>query len=177
MTLHPPVGPDDYVKGPADAPATLVEYGDYQCPYCGEAFGFVQQLQQEFGDRLRFCFRNFPIPEIHPQAMAAAETAEFCGANGSFWPAHDTLYDNQERLGPELYVAPVRELGLSVDELEAALNEGTYRDRIQDQVNGGLRSEVNGTPTFFLNGNRVALQGSYAELAGPISRVIEAAQT
>lgn len=176
MTLHPPVGPDDYVQGPADAPATLVEYGDYQCPYCGEAFGIIKQLQQQFGDGLRFCFRNFPIPEIHPQALPAAETAEFCGANGKFWQAHDTLYDNQERLGPELYTALVRELDLGVDDLETALREGTYRNRIQDQVDSGLRSGVNGTPTFFLNGERVALQGSFAELADPIERVIEAAR-
>ena len=154
-TLKIPVGPDDHSEGPADAPVTMVEYGDYQCPYCGEAYPSVKAVQKRFGKKLRFVFRNFPLTQAHEHAESAAEVAEFAGANGKFWPMHDLLYENQESLGSELYLAAATRLGLSEDGLRKALEDGAYRARIKSDFTGGVRSGVNGTPCFFINGRRL----------------------
>ena len=103
-TLKVPIAVEDHVQGPEGADVTLAEYGDYQCPYCGQAYPIVQQVQKHFGKRLRLVFRNFPLSEMHPDAEAAAEVAEFAGAQGKFWEMHDKLYENQERLGEALYL-------------------------------------------------------------------------
>lgn len=97
-----PVTSADHSRGPENAPLTVVEYGDYQCPGCGQAYPIVKQIQKHFGKRLRFVFRNFPLNESHPEAESAAETAEFAGARGKFWQMHDALYENQDRLSVEL---------------------------------------------------------------------------
>jgi protein-disulfide isomerase len=153
-TLKIPVVPDDHSEGPTDAPVTLVEYGDYQCPYCGEAYPSVKTVQKRFGKKLRFVFRNFPLTQAHEHAESAAEVAEFAGANGKFWPMHDLLYENQEGLGSELYLAAAKRLGLPEDGLRKALEDGAYRARIKSDFTGGVRSGVNGTPCFFINGRR-----------------------
>ncbi|MFG6446066.1 DsbA family protein [Microbacterium sp. P06] len=142
----------DHTFGPADAPITLVEYGDYQCPYCGEAFPVVKQLLAEYDGKIRFIFRNFPIAEIHPEAVDAAFVAEFAAAHGEFWKAHDLLYENQAELGLHLYQQICEALGLSFADLQAAAKENTYAARIKADEEGGIRSGVNGTPTFFLDG-------------------------
>jgi len=144
----------DHAQGPADAPVTLVEYGDYQCPYCGAAYPVVQQLQRRFGGDLRFVFRNFPLAELHPHAVGAAMTAEFGASHGRFWEVHDALYENQQQLGAALYDTIVSELGLEPKKLHAALEAQDYLARIRADVNGGVRSGVNGTPSFFVNGVR-----------------------
>src|SRR5262245_24399542 len=123
--LRVPVNESDHVEGPDDAPLTLLEYGDYECPYCGLAYPIIKAVQRHFGDRLRFVFRNFPLTQIHPHAESAAETAEFAGAHGRFWEMHDGLYENQANLGEGLYEALTAQLGLSVDELRKALAAGT----------------------------------------------------
>src|ERR1039458_9033463 len=102
-TLKVPVGPSDHIQGDANAECTLMEYGDYQCPHCGRAYPIVKRVQKHFGKRLRFVFRNFPLNEAHPQAEFAAESAEFAGAHGKFWEMHDGLFENQSRLGGDLY--------------------------------------------------------------------------
>jgi protein-disulfide isomerase len=102
-SLKVPITPADHSEGPENAPLTLVEYGDSQCPGCGQAYSIVKQIQKHFGKRLRFAFRNFPLSEPHPEAESAAETAEFAGVQGKFWPVHDALYENQDRLSIELY--------------------------------------------------------------------------
>src|SRR3954453_11571679 len=104
-TLKVPVTPHDHIRGPAKAPVTLVEYGDYECPYCGLAHTVVQLLLQQFRRQLRFVFRHFPLTQVHPNAEPAAQTAEFAGAHNKFWQMHDGLYENQERLGPPLFLA------------------------------------------------------------------------
>jgi protein-disulfide isomerase len=152
MTLRIPVTDADHAQGPPDAPVTLLEYGDYQCPYCGAAYPVVQQVQRRLGDDLRFVFRNFPLAELHPHAVSAAMTAEFGAAHGHFGEVHDALYENQQELGPALYDAIVAELGLETKQLRAALEEQDYLARIRADVNGGVRSGVNGTPSFFVNG-------------------------
>jgi protein-disulfide isomerase len=100
--LKVPVGPDDHVQGPADAPVTLVEYGDYECPHCGHAYPIVKALQKRFGKQLRFAFRNFPLREIHPYAEAAAESAEFAATHGKFWEMHDLIFENQNSLSEQM---------------------------------------------------------------------------
>jgi protein-disulfide isomerase len=153
-TLKNPVSSADHSEGPQDAPVTLVEYGDYQCPYCGQAYPIVKAIQKAFGKKLRFVFRNFPLGEMHPHAESAAETAEFAGANGKFWQMHDALYENQEQLGGELYLELAQSLGLSGAALRKALEDGTYRERVRADFMGGVKSGVNGTPSFFINGRR-----------------------
>jgi protein-disulfide isomerase len=154
MSLRVPVDKSDHAQGPADAPVTLVEYGDYQCPYCGAAYPVVKQLQERFGDDLRFVFRNFPLQQVHENAMSAAMTAEFAATKGRFWEAHDALYENQEQLGQELYTAIAAQLGLNAGELNAALDSDTIFAKVKKDFDGGVRSGVNGTPSFFVNGTR-----------------------
>ncbi len=167
-----PVSSADHVEGEESAPVTLVEYGDYQCPGCGEAHPIVKRLQRHFGPRLRFVFRNFPLNEAHPQAERAAEAAEYAGAHGGFWPMHDGLYENQERLGEPLYARLATGLGLSGDDLEAALTAGTYRGRVRADFSGGVRSGVNGTPTFYINGARHDASFDFATLSAALAAAV-----
>lgn len=113
-TLTIPVGPQDHSQGPESAPVTLVEYGDYECPYCGQAYPLVKQLQQQLGDQVRFVFRNFPLSSMHPEAELGAESAEAAGAQGKFWEMHDLLYEHQKQLGPDLVLELGERLGLDV---------------------------------------------------------------
>src|SRR3954471_7246092 len=152
--LRVPVGAGDHVQGAADAPVMLVEYGDYQCPHCGHAYPIVKRVQKHFGKKLGFVYRNFPLNEIHPEAEAAAETAEFAGSKGKFWEMHDAIFENQEALSDEMLLDLAGQLGLSAPELQKALEEGQFRKRVRDDFAGGVRSGVNGTPTFFINGRR-----------------------
>lgn len=153
-TLTIPVGPDDHRQGPANAPVTLVEYGDYECPYCGEAYPIVKALVRDRGDRVQFVFRNFPIATMHPNAELAAEAAEAAGAQGHFWPMHDLLYEHQQSLGPDQVLALAAQLDLDMGRFEEDLTQRHFRDRVQADFMGGVRSGVNGTPSFFINGTR-----------------------
>ena len=145
---------DDHVQGDTNAPVTLVEYGDYQCPHCRVAYPLVKRLEHHFGEKLRFVFRNFPLTQIHPFAEPAAEVAEFANAQGKFWEMHDKLYENQGRLGEALYVDLAEKLKLSTTALHQALQQKTFEARVRADFKGGVRSGVNGTPTFFINGHR-----------------------
>ncbi|MEO8140855.1 MAG: thioredoxin domain-containing protein, partial [Gemmatimonadota bacterium] len=137
-----------------DAPVTLVEYGDYQCPYCGAAYPIVKQLQHRMGKRLRFVFRNFPLTEIHQYALHAAETAEAAAVAGKFWPMHDLLFERQASLNDESLLGYAAEQGLDPMALAKALAAGTFEERVHHDFMTGVRSGVNGTPTFFINGRR-----------------------
>jgi protein-disulfide isomerase len=152
--LQVPVTSADHIQGDSHAPVTLVEYGDYQCPGCGMAFPIVNAVQKHFGERLRFVFRNFPLTQAHPEAEGAAETAEFASPHQHFWPMHDALYENQEALGWPLYLGLGEALQMPGEELKEALENGAYAPRVRTDFMGGLRSGVNGTPTFFINGRR-----------------------
>ncbi|AWH55069.1 disulfide bond formation protein DsbA [Stenotrophomonas sp. ESTM1D_MKCIP4_1] len=151
--LSIPVSDADHSDGPQDAPITLVEYGDYQCPYCGEAYPVLKAVQKAMGNRMRLVFRNFPITEIHPHALAAARFAEAAAEVGLFWQAHDLLYQRQNALSDEDLCAYARELGLDSALLDAASN-GAFDARIERDFMGGVRSGVNGTPCLFINGVR-----------------------
>lgn len=151
--LTPAVGSGDHSSGRLDAPVTLVEYGDYECPYCGEAYPILKQAQRLMGSRLRFVFRNFPLTQAHPHAAVAAAFAEAAASQGLFWEVHDMLYEHQDALDDEQLVAYGREVGLSPMTMRAAF-DGTYDDKIRRDFIGGVRSGVNGTPTLFINGER-----------------------
>jgi protein-disulfide isomerase len=152
--LKPPVGPNDHVQGPAKAPVTLVEYGDYECPYCGEAYSVVKAVQERLGDQMRLVFRNFPLAQAHPHAEHAAEAAEAAGAQGKFWEMHDLLYENQDALEPEDLVQYARALKLDLKRFVLEMREHVYVERVREDFRSGVRSGVNGTPTFFINGVR-----------------------
>src|SRR5580704_15977742 len=141
-TLKVPVTAEDHAQGPASADVTLVEYGDYECPYCGQAYPIVQEVQKQFGKRLRLVFRNFPLSEMHPHAEAAAEVAEFAGAQGKFWEMHDRLFENQERLGEELFLDLATKLELSPTALRQALQQRSFEERVRADFRGGVRSGV-----------------------------------
>ena len=144
----------DHLQGPADAPVTLLEYGDYECPYCGAAYPIVKEVQARIGDRLRFVFRNFPITTSHPHAEQAAEAAEAAAAQGSFWRMHDVLYENQKRLRDEDLRTYAKQVGLDLDVFDRELAEHVHAARVQEDFMSGVRSGVNGTPTFYVNGAR-----------------------
>jgi len=154
-TLIMPVSEDrDHIQGPADAPVTLVEYGDYECPYCGAAYPIVKEVQARMGDRLRFVFRNFPITTSHPHAEQAAEAAEAAEAQERFWEMHDVLYENQRHFEDENLGAYAEQLGLDVERFGNELAEHVHAPRVREDFMSGVRSGVNGTPTFFINGVR-----------------------
>ena len=153
-SLTPPVGAEDHSAGPDGAPITLVEYGDFQCPHCGRAYPIVKEIQKRLGKRLRFVFRNFPLTQIHPNAAHAAEAAEAAGAQGKYWQMHDRLFERQFALEDQYLVEYAGELGLDADRVAADLADGTHQDRVRDDFMSGVRSGVNGTPTFFINGVR-----------------------
>src|SRR5277367_4975135 len=137
-TLKIPVGDQDHIQGNAKATGMLVEYGDYQCPDCGRAHPLVKQIQKHFGKRLRFVFRNFPLTRIHAHAQSAAEVAEFAGTKEQFWKMHDLLYENQSRLSGELYAELAEELSLNFAELEKALVNKTFTERVRTDFSGGV---------------------------------------
>ena len=159
-TLKVPVTQHDHIKGPANAPVTLVEYGDYECPACGAAYPIVNLVLEHFGPKLRLVFRHFPLTQVHPNAEPAAESAEFAGAHGRFWEMHDGIYENQDSLGPPLLFALARALGLSELELRDDLVSEKYVPKVKRDFLGGVRSGVNGTPSFFINGHQH--EGTYA---------------
>ena len=152
--LAVPVTERDHAQGPADAPVTLVEYGDYECPYCGKAYPIVKRVQRELGDRLRFVFRNFPLNTIHAHASVAAQAAESAGAQGKFWEMHDLLYENQDKLADADLNSYALKLGLEIYRFEADMSSQVFAARVREDFRGGVRSGVNGTPTFFINGLR-----------------------
>ena len=152
--LVPPVGADDHAAGADDAVVTLVEYGDYECPYCGMAYPIVKALRRRMGRRLRFVYRNFPLKASHPHAQHAAEAAEGAGAQGRFWEMHDVLFERQHALADDDLLRYAGELKLDAPRLARELAEGTHARRVRDDFRGGVRSGVNGTPTFFVNGHR-----------------------
>src|SRR5216117_1389892 len=153
-TLTPPVGERDHVTGPATAPVTLVEYGDFECASCRKAWPMVKELQRRLGKSLRFVFRNFPLTKLHPNAQHAAEAAEAAAAQGAFWQMHDRLFERQFALEDDNLIEYAQELGLDADRVAGELAAHTHKARVRDDFMSGVRSGVNGTPTFFINGVR-----------------------
>jgi protein-disulfide isomerase len=148
------VGSRDHIQGLATAPVTLVEYGDFECPYCGAAYPIVKELQRHLGTRLRFVFRNFPLTTVHPHAQQAAEAAESAGAQGRYWPMHDMLFEHQGSLTDEALVGYARALDLDTTRFADEMRRHYYIPHVHEDVDSGIDSGVSGTPTFYINGVR-----------------------
>ena len=149
-----PVGPRDHFRGPETAPLTLLEYGDYECPHCGAAHPIVLAVCRQLGKLLRMAYRHFPLTNVHPHAQLAAEAAEAAGSQGKFWEMHDRLFENQHALDSTSLIARAQNLGLDLKQFVHELNSGTHTARVREDFMSGVRSGVNGTPTFYINGVR-----------------------
>jgi NhaA family Na+:H+ antiporter len=152
--LFPPVGEQDHVQGNPGAPVVFVEYGDYECPHCSQAQSIIREVQERLGENLLYVFRHFPIRSSHPNAQKAAEAAEAASAQGKFWEMHNMLFEHQGRLAEDELVDCAREIGLDVERFRRELADGTYREIVEENFRNGVRSGVNGTPTFYINGVR-----------------------
>lgn len=161
----------DHVQGATDAPILLLEYGDYECPFCGEVQPIVREIQRRLGDDLCFAFRHFPLTNVHPHAEHAAEAAEAAGKQGNFWAMHETLFANQQALDDESLAEYAAALGLDDERLINEVISGAYAERIREDFKNGVRAGVNGTPCFFINGQRYdgsrALEPFLAALSRP----------
>lgn len=142
----------DHVLGPATARVTLLEYGDFECPLCGQAYPAVKILLKHFGERLRFVYRHFPLVEAHPNAMLAAEAAEAAGAQQKFWQMHDVLYEHQLHLKAKQLRQYAAELELDMERYDYEMDDHVYLQRVKEHIDGGLASGAKSTPAFFVNG-------------------------
>lgn len=158
--------------GNKNAPVTLVEYGDFECPFCGEAYPILRKIIKEEDGSLRFIFRYFPLGETHPHAIAAAKASEAASLQGKFWEMHNILFENQESLEEEDLVYYAKKLGLNTDRFIADMESEGVEKRVEGDFVSGVKSGVNGTPTFFINGERY--EGSYAD--GELAEAIREAQ-
>ena len=179
--LRIPVSAQDHAQGPAAAPVTLVEYGDYECPHCGRAYPIVQEVQRRLGDRLRFVWRNFPLTEIHPHALHAAESAESVGeqlGEAGYWPMHDAIFEHQQvspaALDDAHLVRYAADVGADAARVRRDLEADAHVERIDADFSGGVRSGVNGTPTFFVNG--VRYDGDWMDVEGFVEALARATE-
>jgi protein-disulfide isomerase len=161
----------DHVEGPDDAAVTLVEYGDFECPYCGRAYPIVKQIQEQLGSRLRFVFRYFPLTESHPHAQHAAEAAEAAAVQGRFWEMHDALFEHQGALCDRDLTRYAGDIGLDRARFQQELLEHAHAPRVREDFLSGVRSGVNGTPTFFVNGIRHDAAWDFATLMDALAAV------
>ena len=173
--LTRPVADDDHIRGPVDAPLTLLEYGDFECPHCGAAHPIIEEVRARLGPQLRFVYRHFPLSNVHPHAEAAAEAAEAAGAQGRFWEMHDRLFEHQDALEDDDLVTHARLLGLDLEHFVEELGTGVHAPRVRRDFVSGVRSGVNGTPSFYING--VRHDGGYdaASLLGALEASLRAA--
>ena len=172
--LRVPVTAQDHIRGAPEAAVTLVEYGDFQCPHCGAAYANLHEMLRQRASVVRLVFRHFPIINVHPYAENAAEVAEAAGERDRFWAMHDWLFEHQDQLDPVHLSLGVQQLGLPVDPIAEEVGAHAHLDRVRRDFVGGIRSGVNATPTFFVNG--VRHDGPYA-LPDLLAAVDEAAAT
>jgi protein-disulfide isomerase len=171
--LRTAVSEYDHKVGNPNAAITLVEYGDFQCSYCREAHPLVKRLLEEFSQDVLFVFRHFPLQEMHPMAMMAALAAEAASKQGKFWEMYDQIYDNQESLDGDNLLNFARTIGLDLQQFAADWQDETLTGRVEQDIESGIRSGVNGTPSFFLNGNKLdSYDASYESLAAAIEVLI-----
>src|SRR6218665_28505 len=151
MSLKPTVNKKDHVQGNLNSDLVIVEYGDYQCPYCGAAYPVLKALMKEFGGQVKFVFRNFPLSEMHQYAKAAAIAAEAANLQGKFWEMHDAIYENQRNLN-ELYLFELAEkIGLDISQFKDDIQKAELEEKVDSDFESGIMSGVNGTPSFFIN--------------------------
>jgi protein-disulfide isomerase len=158
-TLKPPFNSTDHFQGPPNAAIELVEFGDYQCPHCGLAYSVIKKIQKHFGQKLKFVFRNFPLSEAHEFAFQAALASEAAARQKRFWEMHDILFEHQSALGMHSILGYAKDLGLDGFQFEKDLKDGSIASKVESDFENGIRSGVNGTPTFYINGHRY--QGNY----------------
>lgn len=170
MNLSVAVGKGDHAQGPENAPVTLVEYGDYQCPYCADMNPMIKAIAKAMGTQLRFVFRHMPLLEMHPYAQHAAEAAEAAAAQGKFWEMHDAILQQQSELGSDLLHQLAVKFKLDVEQFSDDVESRRYRPRVKRDFMGGMRSGVAGTPTFFINGKRYEGALDHASLLSAIGR-------
>ncbi len=170
MNLSVVVGKGDHALGPEDAPVTVVEYGDYQCPYCADMHPMLKSIAKSMGTQMRFVFRHMPLIEMHPYAQHAAEAAEAAGAQGRFWEMHDAIFQQQSELGSDLLHQIALKLKLDIEQFAADLDARRFRPRVKRDFMGGMRSGVAATPTFFINGKRYEGPLNQAALLSAIGR-------
>jgi protein-disulfide isomerase len=144
----------DHIRGSINAPITIVEYGDYECPYTGMAYPIVKEIMKQFGDQIYFVFRNFPLNDIHPHAQHAAEAAEAAAAQDKFWQMHDYLFEHQKALDDRHLLEYAKKVGLNIDKFKTEMSEHIYAPLINKSLKVGIDSGVEGTPTFFVNAQR-----------------------
>jgi protein-disulfide isomerase len=159
--LKPPFSEKDHFQGDAHAPLELVEFGDYQCPHCAHAFPVIKRIQSALGKELKFVFRNFPLNEAHPQAFVAAVAAEAADLQNAYWPMHDLIFEKQSQLVKLPFDLFAKTLGLDAGKLVKDLEDPELSAKVEADFASGLRSGVNGTPSFFINGHRY--DGSWEE--------------
>ena len=152
FTLAVPVNHTDHILGPISARVTVVEYGDFECPSCGQAYPAVKMLLKRFGDRMRFVYRHFPLVEVHPHAELAAEAAEAAGAQHKFWQMHDLLFEHQLHLKANNLRQYALQAELDLDRYDYEMKEHLYLQRVHEHIDGGVKSGVRSTPAFFVNG-------------------------
>lgn len=153
--LTVPVGASDHTLGPDHAPVTVVEYGDFECPNCKQAAPAVKLLLERFAERARFAYRHFPLEDVHPHALMAAQAAECAGGQGKFWPMHDLLFANQDHLKPKQLHGYAEQLSLDMARFTAEMDDQVYLQRVREHIDSGLKSGVRGTPGMFVNGRIV----------------------
>jgi protein-disulfide isomerase len=175
--LTPPVGPSDHVRGRFDAAVTLVEYGDYQCPFCGRAYHVVEDVLDRVGDDVRYVYRHFPLSQIHPHAPLAAQAAEAAFAQGKFWPMHSALFESQDALELDDLMRYARGLGLNVEQFVEELQSGAHAPKVASDFRSGVRSGVNATPTFFVDGQRLDGSWDADRLTEAIAQAAQAARS
>lgn len=152
--LTPPIDANDHSTGPESAPVTLLEFGDFECPHCGRAYPVVKDVKAALGERLRVVYRHFPLTNMHEHAQMAAEAAEAAAKQGAFWEMHNHLFEHQDRLSDDDFVSYAADLDLDIDRYQRELGDRTYRDTVRKDFLSGVKSGVNGTPTFYINGTR-----------------------
>jgi protein-disulfide isomerase len=153
--LKPAVNAKDHHLGNVNATITLVEYGDFQCPHCKHAHPLIKQLLKERSNNLHFVFRNFPLSEVHPQAYTAAITAEAAGKQDKFWEMHNLIFENQDRLDTKFLLSLAENIGLNMKQFAKDFKSEELQNKIETDFESGIRSGVNGTPTFFINGSKL----------------------
>jgi len=172
-SLKTPVNEHDHQTGNAKAKVTLVEYGDYQCSHCGTAYPLIKQLLKEFNNELLFVFRNFPLQEIHPAAKHAALAAEAAAKQGKFWEMHDVIYENQDDLSDQSLVGYAEMLHLNIEKFEQDWKSPELISKVENDFESGIRSGVNGTPSFFINGNNLnSYEETYESLAEAVQSTV-----
>jgi protein-disulfide isomerase len=162
----------DHIRGPVNAPVSMVEYGDFECPYCGAAYPMVEAVRAEMADQLQFVYRHFPLTTVHPYAWGAAEASEAAGVQGRFWEMHDSLFEDQRHLATADLLARAAALGLDIDRFQTELAAHLHFDRVQENFLSGVRSGVPGTPTFFINGLRYQGPVDVRSLLGALQLVL-----